>query len=75
MKNKQEIYSTMRNMRNLKLRKFFTCLQGLNNILPQIPDLNDFKKLPQEDIKRTLFHAIPHIWSKQDVMLGFDFKR
>ena len=61
--------------RGLKLQKFVSKLQNLNNIIPQLHGSDDHKKIPQEELHEILFCDVPHGWANQAMMLGFDFNR
>ena len=58
---------------NLNLWHFFAHLQYLNYLLTQFLGLDDFKKIPQEDLNGILIHYVLHVWYKQVMMLSFGF--
>ena len=63
------------NLRNLKLRQFYSRIQYFNNIPPPppFPSFRKTEKIYQVKINKTMLHTLPHEWKKQAVMLGFDF--
>ena len=46
----------------------------LNHLLPKFPGSVKSRKIPQEELNKILFHAVPHGGSNQSIMIGFDFE-
>ena len=61
----------MRNPRGVKLRQFAARLQELNNILPKFLGSEKYRKMPQGELNKILFHDVTHRWADQAMMLGF----
>ena len=64
----------MRKPRGIKLRQFTARLQELNNLLPKFLGSEKSKKIPQEQLNEILLHSVTHGWSKEEMMLGFNFE-
>ena len=60
--------------RVFKIQKFSAIIQELNNILPQFLGPEESNKTPKEELNKILLHTILHGWSKQAMVIRFDFK-
>ena len=63
----------MHNPQDLKVRQYATSILEQNKLLTFFPGADESKVIPEEDLNAIFLHTAPHGWSKQAIMLGFDF--